>query len=183
MVVAEKIMMTMQEFLALPESNRIIELIGGELVMTPPAVDEHQSRFGSLHFFLRQLIPTGTWRLAPTGLYIDETHFVEPDLFWVRPDSADCQRTPDGKYWQGAPDLIIEILSPSTGLRDKREKFNIYQRIGAREYWIVAPEALYIEVYQLREGSYHAAGIFGVDDSFESAALGVTVEVLKALTA
>ena len=175
-----KTRMAMGEFLEMPESNRIIELIDGEVNMPPPPLDIHQQAVGSLYLLVHRLMEGGTLRLAPTGIYVDEANFVEPDIFWVRENSADCILVEDGKYWRGAPDLVIEVRSPSTALQDKREKYELYQKSGVREYWIVAPEAQYIEVFRLQEGRFILHGVFGADNTFESAALGgKTVDVAK----
>ena len=75
-------------------------------------------------------------------------------------------RGSDG-YWHGAPDLIIEILSPGTTRQDRDTKYRLYEANGVREYWIVEAEELYIEVYHLHEGKYKRQGIFGLGETFE----------------
>ncbi|MBN1286776.1 MAG: Uma2 family endonuclease [Anaerolineae bacterium] len=139
---------TIKEFLALPESSRLIELVEGEIIMTPPPVDAHQKIAGDIFFWLRQNVTGGTFRFAPTGVYLDDENFVEPDLFWVGAESARC-RLIENKYWRGAPGLIVEILSPPTARQDRGVKFDLYERHGVREYWIVDPEAAFLEVYAL----------------------------------
>jgi Uma2 family endonuclease len=69
---------TAQAFLALPESNQLRELINGEIVVNPPN-DGHQVCAGNLYFYLRQHVPDGRVRIAPTGLYVDEANIVEPE--------------------------------------------------------------------------------------------------------
>jgi Uma2 family endonuclease len=82
-----------------------------------------------------------------------------------------CEQGEDG-YWYGAPDLVIEVLSPSTAYRDRRTKFNLYQQHGVREYWLADPEGEYIEVYLLENGLFVRQGAFGKQDSFVSPVLG-----------
>jgi Uma2 family endonuclease len=172
--------MSMTDFLALPESSRILELIHGELVMTPPPTDLHQQTVGAFYSYIKSIMPGGTIRIAPTGVYLDDQNFVEPDIFWARADSDDCALTPDGRYWRGAPDLIVEVRSPSTGLHDKREKYALYSAHGVKEYWIVAPEFPYVEVFHLEDGKYVYKGTFGVDDTFTAIAIPTSVDVAAA---
>lgn len=173
--------MTLEEFLALPETNRIVELINGEMIMSPPPSDVHQAVIGSLHFFIRGLIEGGILRFAPTGIRFDDENLPEPDIFWISPENAICKLGEDGRYWEGAPDLIIEILSPSTAVKDKREKFQLYQKYGVKEYWIVDPEARYIDVFQRKGDKLIGLGTFAEGDTFESTALSKIVDVRVAL--
>ena len=67
---------------------------------------------------------------------------------------------PDGVY--GAPDLVVEILSPSTGSFDKGRKKRVYESCGVPEYWIVSPEAQSVDVYWLENGRYELEGSYAV---------------------
>lgn len=163
-------------FLALPETNQITELIDGEVVVTPPK-DEHQATVGSAYFGLKLLVKSGIFRIAPTGLHLDDANFVEPDIFWVSEGNRVYALGDDG-YWHGAPDLIVEVLSPSTARRDRDDKFLLYQRYGVREYWLVEPVAEFIEVYVLRDGRFDRSGVYGLGEQFESPALdGLSLNV------
>lgn len=72
---------------------------------------------------------------------------------------------------QGVPDLVIEILSPSTAKLDKTAKMRLYERSGIKEYWLVDPDREEIEVLTLKDSSYESMGVFGIEQSFESALL------------
>jgi Uma2 family endonuclease len=173
-------------YLAMPETNRIVELINEEIVMTPPPLDVHQEVFGNLHLFLANVLQShgGIIRLAPTGIKFDDDNVVEPDIFWIAPDNTRCTLHPAGRFWLGAPDLIIEIRSPSTALRDRREKFALYERDAVREYWLVDPNARFIEVYSHDGSAFQQLGIFSDAESFASPVLqGQTVSVQAALGA
>lgn len=88
----------------------------------------------------------------------DTDTVVQPDLMVVcDPDKVDLHGV------RGAPDLIIEILSESTRKLDRLIKFNLYQRSGVREYWIVDPASRTAAVYTLEEGAYHGAETYGLD--------------------
>ena len=160
------------EFLAQPETNHIVELIDGEVIVTTPT-DLHQAILGSLYFVLRSTFPTGTYRLAPTGIQFDDYHVVEPDIFWVSPENTACQVV-DGRIWHGAPDLVIEIISPSNARYDRDVKYHLYERNGVREYWIIEPEAAYIEVYRLEADKFERVGFFGKGETLTSPTLNYT---------
>jgi Uma2 family endonuclease len=171
MVELTKTRMTAAEFLQLPESSEIIELINGEVIMPPAPSDYHQANVGDIYFYLRQHVQKGTFRLAPTDVYLSEIDVVQPDIFWVSAENTVCVLV-DGKFWRGAPDLIIEILSPSTARRDREAKFSLYEQHGVREYWMVEPEAAFVEVYSLQAGKYIRLGFFGLGETFKSPVLG-----------
>jgi len=96
----------------------------------------------------------------------DDDDVFQPDLVII------CDRTKiDDKGCNGAPDMVIEILSPSTAMRDKLLKFNEYQRAGVREYWIVDPDTKTVQVFILENGQYLAKS-YGETDT-------ISVSVLK----
>lgn len=167
--------MTATEFLTLPESNKHIELINGEIIMAPSPIDQHQATSGDLYFKLRQQVPTGNWRYAPADIHIDELNVIQPDIFWISAENSNCRLI--DHYWHGAPDLIIEILSPGTTRQDRDVKYRLYERSSVREYWIVEAEELFIEVYVLREGKFERQGIYGLGDEFTSSTLNVMLKV------
>ncbi len=172
-MIPAKTRLTLADYDALPESSQITELIDGEIVVNPP-VDPHQMILGNVYFMLRSRMPSGHWRLAPTGLRPDEGSSLEPDLFWVSPQNTRCVLEASGRYWHGAPDLVVEILSPSTEMNDRGSKFAIYERAGVREYWMVNPEAQFVEVFILDAdaGRYVRQGLTGTDGAFTSTLMG-----------
>lgn len=89
----------------------------------------------------------------------DVSVVVQPDISVV----CDPDKT-DGHGCKGAPDMVIEVTSPSTARYDKLLKFNLYQRAGVREYWIVDPAARMVSVFILKDGRYQAAA-YGADCS------------------
>jgi Uma2 family endonuclease len=174
--------LSVEDYLALPESHQIVELIDGELFITVPE-DIHQKRAGRIYAYLLQATKgSGELRFAPTGVQLFEGATVlEPDLFWISPASTTCVLR-DRRVWFGAPDLIVEIVSPSTARRDYRVKYDLYEQHGVREYWIVQPETPHIDVFQRGEdGQFAEIGTFDHRGVFQSALLGVTVAVAEAL--
>jgi Uma2 family endonuclease len=171
--------MTAAEFAEMPESNTPIELINGEVVLAPSPVDRHQAVSGTLYFVLKSIVTAGQLRYAPADVYIDEINVVQPDLFWVSPESSNCHLI--DHYWRGAPDLIIEILSPGTTRRDRGDKYRLYEKHGVCEYWLVDADELYIEVYVLSDGKFVRQGLFSLGEQFTSACLRVTLDVDRLL--
>lgn len=161
--------MTADEFLALPETMSIHELIDGEVYLAPPPMIEHQTVSGNIYFYLRTLIPQGRWYAAPTGVYLDEQNIPEPDILWLAPEHMSKIK---GRYIEGAPDLIVEIFSNSTAKRDKEDKFHLYEKYGVREYWMVDPSNQYVEVYVLKENIFVRQGTYDKSDSFTSSLFG-----------
>jgi Uma2 family endonuclease len=163
---------TFAEYAARPETNTLTELIDGAIVVNPP-LDQHQAVLGAVHLYLGYLLRgNGTLRLAPTGLYVDVYNSYEPDMFWVAAHNTSCLLRPDGRYWQGAPDLIVEILSPSTAYRDRGVKFQAYERLGVREYWMVETVHPFLEVHSLSDqGWYRQVGAFQAGETFDSPVL------------
>jgi Uma2 family endonuclease len=141
------------------EDGQRWEIINGEAyAMTPGPSFRHQSialRIGSRleRFFSGKGC---TPFMAPFDVVFNETNVVQPDLFVV----CDRNKITDANV-TGAPDLIIEILSPTSLLRDRREKMALYERFGVREYLIIHPLDETVEQYLLIDGRYGAPKISG----------------------
>ena len=144
------------------DENERIELIYGEPFMMSPPTRKHQKIAGKLYLQIGNYLTGKKCEVypAPFGVRLFEGEgdqpynvdtLVEPDITVVcdpdKLDDAGCK---------GAPDFIIEVLSPSTQRHDRHIKFEIYQQAGVREYWIVDPEACIVQVHTLEEGKYHS---------------------------
>ena len=145
----------MQVFRNLPEGT-LAELIDGILYMSPAPTTYHQLVIGTLHRVLANFVldkALGTVFLSPVDVYLDETlNAVQPDLLFISKDSKLVMKR-DGLY--GAPDLIIEVLSPTNPKHDLVRKKSLYEKFGVKEYWIVDPEAKDATGFELREAEYH----------------------------
>lgn len=171
-----------EAFRALPENNAVLmQHIDGVIYGDSP-VYSHQEALLKAAVLLNATAPHGTTVIAPMDVYLD-VDTCQPDVFWVSPSSK-CQLRPDGK-WQGPPDLIIEILSPSTAAVDRRIKFDLYQRHDVSEYWLVDILANdhFIEVYRLHNDGFERVGVFVYGDVFTSSVLGQAVEATKIIAA
>ncbi|MDZ4764132.1 MAG: Uma2 family endonuclease [Chloroflexota bacterium] len=172
---------TVADWIAATEAGGNWELLDGELIPFGGWKDDivganakHSNYVMLLIQLLLKIIPNGMLRTAPVGVILDDENTPEPDLFWMK-EGGRCK---EGEtYWEGAPDLIVEILSPSTARDDRKRKFDLYEKHGVSEYWILDPFARLLEVYTLIDGKYQRLGIFDSSESFDSPALGVRVEL------
>ena len=146
MKVAEKKKYTLEDYERLPEGSPY-QLIGGELVMSPAPAPEHQEVSLNLSYKLYDTIKKtkkGKVYYAPIDVYIDEENAYQPDIVVVL-EGSKARITQKGI--EGAPDLVVEILSPSTAYYDLTEKKEVYERSGVKEYWIVDPKRKTFEIY------------------------------------
>ena len=168
---------TLADALAWDEQDRI-ELIYGDPVMMAPPTRAHQKAVMELSAQLHAYLKGKKCEVyaAPFAVRLFEENgdlpervdtLVEPDI------SVICDPSKlDDIGCKGAPDLIMEILSPSTNRHDRLTKFNLYQRAGVREYWIVDPVSKSVQIFVLENGHYAAK-------DFGSAEEKVRVNVLE----
>jgi Uma2 family endonuclease len=161
--------MSAREFLELPETMKPIQLIHGEVVELPGPSLLHQRMLGDLHIFLNSLIPNGVIFLAPTDLHLGDDNVFQPDLLWIAKDNP-IRAT--GQFLEGAPNLVVEIISPGSVVYDRSDKFEAYEHYQVPEYWIVYPMERLIEVWHLVDGRYSVVGIFSKQDTLISPQLG-----------
>ena len=164
---AEEKRYTFADVLTWDESDRI-EIINGEAVMMAPPSRVHQEVSGALFAQLYNFLEGKKCRVyaAPFAVRLfeqdgdhpeDVDTMVEPDISVV----CDSNKL-DDHGCKGAPDLVIEILSPSTRRHDRLVKLSLYQRSGVREYWIVNPEEQTVQVFLLDE-----TGFFRVHEAYD----------------
>jgi len=151
---------TYRDYCAWPEEERW-EIIDGVAYDMSPAPDlNHQAvSFRLSGFFLNALRGKPCVGFAaPTDVVLSDRDVVQPDLLVV------CDKTKlKDKHVQGAPDLIVEILSPATAKIDRREKHHLYEKFGVKEYVLIDPNAQFAEQYVLGTNSRYGRGeIFDV---------------------
>ncbi len=144
---------TYTDYLTLPDDKRY-EIINGELIaMSAPSTD-HQNASLNVLLRLAQLVrmnKSGQVFHAPIDVILSDENTIQPDIVFI----AEANRSiiaPHGIV--GAPDLIVEIISPSSIQRDRNTKMALYQKFGVKEYWIIDPAWQAIEVYALTDGAY-----------------------------
>lgn len=126
------------------------EIINGEVVAMAPAALRHNRVVGRINMiFENYLEGKNCVPFMDSGVQLAEDNRFIPDFMIV------CDRSKLGEdYVYGAPDLVVEVLSPSTAKNDRWDKKNVYETYGVPEYWIVSPKERYIEVYILQDGQY-----------------------------
>lgn len=158
---------TYDDYLLLPEDKRY-ELIDGDLYLVPAPRTFHQIvslRIGAaLNDFVDKNL-LGQVIAAPCDVYLSQHDVVQPDILWISPDRLGIMKE---AYVDGAPDLVVEILSPSDPKRDRELKRKLYARFGVREYWIVDPDAKSIDVLTRQEGDLKTVQVFVADDTLTS---------------
>jgi Uma2 family endonuclease len=141
---------TIRDYQTLPEGSPF-QLVGGELVKTPAPNPRHQIISAKLfkrisNFVDREAI--GITLYSPIDVYLDDGNAFQPDIVVILNENKGIIKD-DGIY--GPPDIVIEILSPSTAYYDLKKKFKVYEKAGVTEYWIVDPEVNTIEIYANEE--------------------------------
>ncbi len=175
----EKKHYTYDDYLKLPEGSPY-QLIGERLVMIPSPSTYHQEISKRLGYFLYEYAElkqkTGKVYYAPIDVYLEESETYQPDIIFISNDNLSIV-----KKIEGAPDLVIEILSPSTDYYDLVHKKDIYAKHKVKEYWIVDPIEKWIESYKNDNGKFILIGRIQKNENISSTILtGFKVE-LKAI--
>ncbi len=146
--------MTYHEYALLPQDRNRYEVLDGELYMTPSPTYRHQRIVSHLHSLLAAYVSRhglGEVLTAPMDVVLSETNVVQPDILFLRAD-----RLPPitAKNIPVAPDLIVEVLSPSSLEQDREDKKTVYARHGVAHYWLVDPDARTLEMHALSGAAY-----------------------------
>lgn len=161
--------LTAQDYFDLPESDERYELINGELCMAPTPIPEHQI---FLYYFTKvfeEFITRhnlGRVIMSPQDVLLADDVVLQPDMMFI--SNARLSIIKWGQYIQGAPDLVVEVLSPSTTRHDRTVKRELYARHGVREYWIADIVARTIEVHVAQGGEFLPAVVYGEGDVVKS---------------
>ncbi len=148
---------TYEDLLKTPEDGKRYEIIQGELVMSAAPFLIHQAIIGNLYEVLRKHAKEndlGRVYFSPVDVVLSEINVLEPDLLFV---SHENSKIITEKNIQGAPDLVIEVLSPSTAYYDLIGKKEIYEHYGVLEYWIVDPKRQTLELFASKDGKFELA--------------------------
>jgi Uma2 family endonuclease len=139
---------TYEDFLNFPNDGRRHEIIDGEHVVTPSPNTKHQTVSMTLSGALTAYLthhPVGAVFAAPLDVVFSDLDVVEPDLMYISRERAGVLTE---QHVRGAPDLVIEILSPGTRRTDEITKRKLYERFGVVEYWVVDPELDLVKIYR-----------------------------------
>lgn len=158
--------LTYADYCGLPDDGLRYEIVDGWLFSEPSPRRAHQEVTGNLYVMLRAHVDApglGKVFIAPFDVILDQDTVVVPDLVFVARDRLGIVAE---RGVEGAPDLVVEVLSPGTARRDRVRKLNAYARHGVRHYWLMDPEARTLEAFDLAEGAYRLAAAVGGDEAF-----------------
>ena len=165
------------------QEDQDYEIINGQVYMMARPSTEHMTVSGNIFNNFKNYLKGKKCRsFYETDVFLSEDNNVVPDVMIVcDPEIIESK----GIY--GVPDLIVEVLSPSTGRRDKLNKRELYERFGVKEYWIVDPSNKSVEVYLLKDGALKLDGFYMVypdyawEDLTEEQKAAVTLEIKVSL--
>ena len=144
---------TYADYLKIDDNNRY-EIFNGELLMVPAPSTDHQEISRNIGFLVWSFVKQkglGKVFNAPVDVVFDDDEVFQPDIVFIKSES---QSIIGKNAIQGVPDLIVEIVSPSSTFYDTIEKKDIYRKYGVKEYWIIFPDEKIIEVLSLEKGEY-----------------------------
>ncbi len=169
-IVAPKL--TYKDLQAMPNDGKRYELIDGEVYMTPSPSWRHQEILGNIYIALRTFVEErdlGKVSLAPLDVVFDQRNALQPDLLFVRKDRLSVIQH---GHIEGPPDLVIEVLSPSTASYDRDTKIQVYARSGVYEIWFVEPESRTVDILNLgADGRFILTAHLSGDGAIVSAVL------------
>jgi len=169
MSVPESLRFTYEDYLLLPEDRRY-EIVAGELFLTPAPTPYHQTVAMRLGFLLHAFVERenlGQVFIAPCDVVLSRFDVLQPDIFFI---AAGRLSIIGEKYISDAPDLVVEVLSPSTADRDQVAKAKQYARFGVAEMWIVDSDAHAVEVFRNSPESFRREAVYSATDVLRSPA-------------
>jgi Uma2 family endonuclease len=158
---------TYEDLQSFPEDNLRREIIDGELIVTAAPATRHQRVVVELvtQFHAYAKVHGGQVLPAPTDVFFSHTNVVEPDVIFIRPEHLERM---EKKFVRSAPDLVIEVSSPTTRRLELVRKRELYERFGVPEYWFVDLDADRIEVYRIEGSQYPTPTFFVRGQEFQS---------------
>lgn len=161
-----------EEYLQLPDDGKRYEIIEGVLYVANAPTIEHQYAVSKILFYLQFHTiadDLGMVLTAPIEVHLSEaTRPVQPDVLFIRKAR---QSILTAQFCDGAPDLIVEVISPSSIRLDRQIKYRAYEQHGVTEYWLVDPKLRGVEIYRLVDGEYALLGQYIDEDLIESSVL------------
>ena len=170
MVTATRTRLTYQDYANTPDDERY-ELIDGELIVVPSPNMPHQSNQSRLGWRMAEFVERhdlGTVFFSDTDVVLSDTNVVKPDLLFISKEREDIITFAN---IQGAPDLVVEILSPSTSRRDWNEKRELYAEHGVKEYLVMDPSNKIVWRLTLKDGLLEIEQTYYEGDTVTSSVL------------
>jgi len=160
--------MTYDQYCLLPEDGYQYEVFDGELVMTPAPIPKHQRIVLRLARILDEFVEKnrlGQVYVSPIDIVFDRYTILQPDIIFIKESRLHIVGE---EAIEGAPDLVVEVLSRSTLLKDRVRKLQTYSEFGVLEYWIVDPIKQVIELYERAGEELQFSKEFSSRDTLES---------------
>jgi Uma2 family endonuclease len=160
--------LTYDDFCLLPDDGKRREIIEGELLVTPSPQTPHQRAVGRLFIrlgFFVESHKSGEVFVGPFDVVFSEFDVVEPDILYISRAHAGILTN---KNVQGAPDLVVEVLSENTSRVDRSVKLKLYGKFGVQEYWIIDPEGPSAEIYRRGEEGLTLVARLSAEDALTS---------------
>ena len=156
-------LLTYDDYCQIPDDGNRYEVIDGVLHMSPSPIVRHQRVIFKLSLVLGGWVErskSGEVLFAPMDVVLSEHDVVQPDILFVSNERVSIVKE---KNIQGAPDLLIEILSEGNRRHDEMTKRKLYESFGVPEYWIVDPVLETIKVYRMNDGAYTRAAEWSLE--------------------
>ena len=169
--------LTYEDYAKTPDDERW-ELLNGELTRMPSPVESHQLLIVDLgtpiHIFVKER-SLGRVIFAPYDVVLSDTVVVQPDILFVSNERAHIRTRAN---IQGAPDLVVEVLSPSTAQKDRTIKLDLYAQHGVKECWLVDPDSMTVMVLLMGRSRFELVGVYGRGQTLISPTLhGFTLDL------
>jgi Uma2 family endonuclease len=168
MLQAKAPLVTRHDYQEMPEGPPYFQVIEGDLVMSPSPQMFHQEIAGRIHSLILRFLekhPIGEVFISPLDVFLSDVNVYQPDVIFV----SNARRSILTEHGlEGAPDLVVEVLSPGMARFDRGSKRKIYARTGVKELWIVDPQVKSIQVYQLTKNAETPAATLDADSVFRS---------------
>lgn len=149
-----RLKLTYEDYVLYPDDGKRRQLIDGEVYVVPAPNRRHQEIVLRLSTAFQNHVAgrgDGEVYAAPIDVILTEVDVVQPDVLYVAPDRYHVLAD---EGLRGAPTIAVEVVSGSTARMDRALKRDLYARHGVLEYWIVDPDADWVEVFRLQEGAY-----------------------------
>ena len=173
---------TYDDYLAIDDDNRY-EIIEGELVLTPSPGIIHQHIAAKIETVIRNFVEQSNLGMvmgAPLDVVLDKNVVLQPDVLFV---SRERYHIITAACLKGGPDLVVEVISSSSGVRDRIKKSRIYRHYGVKEYWLVDPGAGTVEVLSEGDRGWYLAGAYDEEEILTSSLLpGLQVKLKEIFT-
>lgn len=174
-------MLRYKDYLQWDEKHRYELIEGVPYLLASPSV-LHQRVVGNIYFSLKNSIKECSVFISPLDVLLvennesamDSKNVVQPDVFVVCDESKIKE-----KYCIGAPDIIVEVVSPSTASKDAIEKFNLYEKFKVKEYWMVRPEEKTVTVFRLENDRYGRPDVYDENGEIILSTGNTKIEVKK----